>query len=40
MRYKGQRWRILKEFANGVLAINEESKKLEYRVFPKLTVIK
>lgn len=40
MRYKGQRWRILKEFADGVLALNEDNEKLEVRLFAKLSSIK
>lgn len=40
MKHKGQRWRVLKEFADGVLAVNEENKKLEVRVFAKLALVK
>ena len=40
MKYRGQRWRILKQFADGVLAVNEENEKLEIKTFAKLIAIK
>lgn len=40
MKYKGQKWRILKEFTDSVLAVNEDSVQLELRIFAKLIVIK
>lgn len=40
MKYKGQQWRILKEFTDVVLAINEDNPNMELRTFAKLIIIK